>query len=387
MPPPPYPFAWPTPVDPPPLLAEVRRQSPVCPVTMPSGEVGYLVTRHEDARAVLADPAFSLAALWRPDGPRFAPGPRPSVGFSLAGLDPPEHTRVRGLVSRAFTVRRVEALRPAIQRIADELLDRVARAGPPADLVEGLCAPLPISVICQVLGVPPDAREDFRAWSDAITTVDPASPERWRDAWHELGGYLVRLIAAKREAPADDLLSMLIATLGERSPDFELATLAVQLLIAGNETTLNQLGAVIHVLLREPEAYAALCAAPELVPSAIEELLRLHPPNDPLLRAATRDLRIGDTLVPEGSGVLVDPAAANRDPAVFDDPDRFDLRRTGEAHLTFGHAAHFCLGAALARAQLRVAVTGLVRRFPGLRPAAGPAEVGEHAVRALRVTW
>lgn len=184
--------------------------------------------------------------------------------------------------------------------------------------------------------MPPDAREDFRAWSDAITTVDPSSPERWRDAWHELGGYLVRLIAAKREAPADDLLSMLIATLGERSPDFELATLAVQLLIAGNETTLNQLGAVVHVLLREPEAYAALCAAPELVPSAIEELLRLHPPNDPLLRAATRDLRIGDTLVPEGSGVLVDPAAANRDPAVFDDPDRLDLRRTGEAHLTFG---------------------------------------------------
>jgi nocardicin N-oxygenase len=290
-------------------------------------------------------------------------------------------------VSRAFTVRRVQALRPAVQRIADELLDRVARAGPPADLVAGLCAPLPISVICQVLGVPPDAREDFRAWSDAITTVDPASPERWRDAWHELGGYLVRLIAAKREAPADDLLSMLIATLGEHSPDFELATLAVQLLIAGNETTLNQLGAVIHALLRAPEVYAALCAAPELIPSVIEELLRLHPPNDPLLRAATRDLRVGDTLVPRGSGVLVDPAAANRDPAVFDEPDRLDLRRTGEAHLTFGHAAHFCLGAALARAQLRIAVTGLVRRFPGLRPADEPAVLGEHAVRTLPVIW
>ena len=359
---------------------------------MPSGEVGYLVTRHEDARAVLADPAFSLAALWRPGGPRFAPGPRPSVGFSLAALDPPEHTRVRGLVSRAFTVRRVEALRPVIQAIADELLDRIARDGPPADLVAGLCAPLPITVICQVLGVPPGAREDFRGWSDAITGADPAAPERWRDAWHELGGYLVRLIAAKRETPADDLLSMLVATLGEQSTDFELATLAVQLIIAGNETTLNQLGAVIHVLLREPETYAALCAEPGLAGPAVEELLRLHPPNDAMLRAATRDVRIGDTLIPAGSGVLVDPAAANRDPSAFADPDRLDLRRgAGTGHLTFGYAAHFCLGAALARAQLLIAVTGLARRFPGLRAAAGRADlpglVNGHAVRALPVTW
>jgi cytochrome P450 len=358
---------------------------------MPSGEVGYLVTRYEDARTVLADPAFSLAALWRPDGPRFAPGPRPSVGFSLAALDPPEHTRVRGLVSRAFTVRRVEALRPAIQRIADDLLDRIAREGPPADLVAGLCAPLSITVICQVLGIPPGAREDFRAWSDAITTVDPAAPQRWRNAWHELGGYLVRLIAAKRETPADDLLSMLIATLGKRSADFELATLAVQLLIAGNETTLNQLGAIIHVLLREPETYAALCAAPELIPSVIEELLRLHPPNDPLLRASIRDIRIGGTLVPAGSGVLVDPAAANRDPSVFADPDWLDLQRTAGAHLTFGYASHFCLGAALARAQMLIAVTGLVRRFPGLRAAVESAELksrmSEQAECAQPVTW
>jgi nocardicin N-oxygenase len=409
--PPPYPER-PNAVDPSPLLAGLREQAPVCPVRMPSGQVGYLVSRYDDARRVLSDEAFSLTKVWEPGAPQFGAGPQADVTGTLAALDPPRHTRVRRLVGRAFGGRRVERLRDAVWEVADELLDRMAAAGAPADLTEAYCAPLPTLVTCRLLDIPAEDHAAFAQWSYALTPYAAGTAEQWRAAWRDMGAYLTRLIRARREDPADDALSELVAGFDRDGgvTDFELVILLIQLSAVGDEAVREQLRIFALALLRDRDGYAAppaqnghttprdndddtpadrdghavLRADPALIPGAVEELLRLHPRDDPLYRIAVEDRKIAGVVIPAGSGVIVDPSSANRDDSIFTDADRTDFRRAAQHHLTFGYGPRFCPGAALARVELQIALDALVRRFPRLRLAAGNAAAERSG---LLVTW
>ncbi len=391
----PYPFERPRPAEPAPLLAELRRRDPVCPVTMPSGDVAYLVTRYRDAVRVWTDPVFSLARRHHPGAPQFVPGPAIAMRGNLLGVDPPEHTGLRRLAARSFSRRRVEEMGAEIQRLTDGLLDRMAATAPPVDLVTSLCAPLPIAVLARLFGVPGDERASFSAWADAVMSITACTPAQRLVAWHELRAYLARLIAAKRRAPAEDLLSDLATDRRAGLSEQENVNLAVQILVAGYETTLFQLGIFAYVLLGDHETRAALAADPGLVPAAVEELSRLYPPaNSAVLRVATEDVEIGGVHLPAGSGVLIDFTAVNRDPDVFAGTDEVDVERTDVRHLTYGHGPHYCLGATLARAELRAVVGGLIRRFPGLRLAVEPETIPWRPSRRvvqgpleLPVTW
>lgn len=271
----------------------------------------------------------------------------------------------------------------------------MAVAGPPADLVEALCAPLPITVICQLLGVPYEDRMIFRGWSQAMLSVTD-SPEAVFEAAKNLRAYMSDLVAAKTAKPGDDLLSTL-SSAGEEGDALtgpELVNLAVVLLVAGHETTLSQLAASVHALLCRPEMYAALRADPSLVPSAMEELLRVHPTVPQLLfRVTTHDTDVGGVRIPARSGVVISALAANRDSAAFADAHEIDLGRGDNAHVSFGHGPHFCLGASLARTELQVAMTGLVSRFPNLEFAVSPSTISwrtGHLISGpvtLPVTW
>jgi cytochrome P450 len=372
-----YPFAQPTPVDPAPLLAELRQREPVSRIVMPWGDPAYLVTRYHDARQVLLDPVFSLGQVWNPGTAQFVEVPQQPVAASVPNLDPPGHTVLRRLVAPVFTPRRMERARAMVEAVAARLIDE---ARPPADLGRALCDPLPLEVICRLLGLPRQDWESAREWSGAIAMG--GSDEQWQQAWTGLGAYLSALIADKRETPADDVLSELAAVFAGQSelPQFHLVTLGVQLLVDGHQTTSSQLRMVLFALLRDTATYQALVARPELVAATVEELLRLHPHDEPIFRVATTDTTISGTTIPTGSLVLIEQAAVNRDPAAFTDADTMTLSRDDNNHLTFGHGPHRCLGAALARIQIQTVVSELVRRFPGLRLADGQSGVEN-------VTW
>lgn len=390
-----YPFDQPTPIDPSPLFATLRDDEPVCRVTLPWGDTAYLVTRFTDAHRVLSDPAFSFARVWSPAAPRLAAGPSRHAACSMPDLDPPGHTRMRGVVSPAFAPRRLESMRADIRRSTDELLDRVAAAGPPADLVEAYCAPLTLTVICQLAGVPPQDRETVRAWSDAIAGVTDDTREQSRQAWRELAAYVRRLIAGTRETPAGDVLSELVAAFDghDELAETDLITLVVQLLIDGYQTTLAQFRKLAYALLIRPVLYATLSAHQEKVPAAVEELLRLHAHDEPILRVATEEVAIAGVTVPAGGLVVIEPPVVNRDPAIFERADELDIGRADNNHLTFGHGPHHCLGAALVRLELQVAVARLTRRFPALRLAVALGNVTWRAgqtilgIQELPVTW
>jgi len=344
----------------PPLYRALRADCPVAPTVLPSGDPGYLLSRYQDIRRVLADPVFSRAATVRPEAPKLTAMPFDAGG--LFTLDPPEHTRLRALVVQEFTPRRVDGLRPLIADAADRLVDALVAAGPGTDLIAAYAFPLPAFVICELLGVPFADRERFQGWSDALLSLDAPSPT----ARGELLGYLAALVADKRQHPGDDLLSDLAgADLDER----ELLTMAMTLLIAGHETTAGMIGASVLTLLLRPGGLTALGAAlPEDISALVEELLRYNPLGDGgPLRVTLRDTEVGGTLIPRNSAVIAAIGSANRDVRVFTDPETFDPDRTGRPHLAFGHGAHYCLGASLARAELAIAVTTLARRLPGLR--------------------
>lgn len=357
-----YPFPQPTPVDPAPLLAELRQREPVSRIVMPWGDQAYLVTRYQDARAVLLDPVFSLGQVWNPGTAQFVAVPRQPVAASVPNLDPPGHTVLRRLVAPVFTPRRMERARAMIEYVATRLIDEVQ-----PDLGRALCDRLPLEVVCRLIGVPQQDWERVREWSDSIAIG--GSDEQWQQGWSGLGGYLSQLIKDKRDAPADDVLSELVTVFAEQSelPEFHLVTLGVQLLVDGHQTTSSQLRMVLFALLRDTAMYQALVAQPEMAAATVEELLRLHPHDEPIFRVATRDTSIGDTAIPAGSLVLIEQAAVNRDPAAFADADAMTVNRNDNNHLTFGHGAHRCLGAALARVQIQTVVSDLVRRYPGLR--------------------
>ncbi|MFG2142263.1 cytochrome P450 [Streptomyces sp. NPDC048650] len=391
-----YPFERPDALEPCPHYKRLRETCPVADIRMPSGDQALLVTDYESVRTILSDARFSRAATAQPGAPRI--GTEPQNAKNLLSMDPPEHTRVRRLVSREFTARRVAALRPRIQSCTDELLDAMERTGSSTDLVPAFAFPLPVTVICELLGVPLDEREQIAEWSGTVLSTVSLPVEQIVAAHTGLATYLGGLIAAKRQKPGDDLLSALVSIHeadAERLDEEELLHLAITLLIAGHETTTNQIANSVLALLTHPEQFEAVRRDPGMVPAAAEELLRFVPPGDEAtLRIAVEEVKLGDTVVPAGTAVLASLASANRDAGQFTDADTLDVTRApGAQHLTFGYGIHYCLGAGLARLELEIALESLLRRFPTLQLAVPAEQVPRssgrliHGVTSLPVTW
>ncbi|MFB8438757.1 cytochrome P450 [Streptomyces niveus] len=388
--------------DPYPYYAKLRESGPVHETRTPRGDRLWLIVGHREARAALADPRLAKS-------PATVGGSMLDervIGPNLLVVDPPDHTRLRKLVASEFTARRVAGLRERIQRLTDELIDAMLPAGR-GDLVESLSYPLPITVICELLGVPAGDRDVFRAWSTEI--VAPAGPESEHTAVHELGAYFDELIEDKRCAgPSDDLLSALLRTRaedGDRLSAAELRAMAYLLLVAGHETTVNLITNAVRALLGHPDQLASLREDFGLLDGAIEETLRYDGPVlNGTARFTTEPVTVGGTVIPAYEAVLVGLGAAGRDPARYQDPDRFDIRRTATAtatgakgrnhgHLAFGHGIHHCLGAPLARLEARIAIRTLLERCPDLTldPDAGPLDwlpgMLIRGVRGLPVRW
>ncbi|MEV4346328.1 cytochrome P450 [Actinoplanes sp. NPDC049596] len=346
--------------DPHPFYAALRRTDPVHLVTLPNGSRAWLVTRYEDAKRALSDPRLSK---------QYPVVGLPAVSRHMLSADPPDHTRLRRLVSAAFTARRVEALRPRIEEITAGLLDDVARSGrDEIDLIDAFAFPLPIQVICELLGVPGEDRDDFRTWTNIIV-AGPQPGVDHRGAVMALIAYIRELLVKRRRQSGDDLLAALLEVRDDqdRLTEDELTSMVFLLLIAGHETTVNLIGNGAWLLLSRPERWERLVAGPSLLPAAIEEMLRFEAPVETAtFRIAVTDLTIGGRPVAAGDQVVVGLLAANRDDR-FDAPDEMRLDRENNPHLAFGHGIHYCLGAPLARLEGMVAFTRLAERFPGLR--------------------
>ncbi|MBO0656258.1 cytochrome P450 [Streptomyces triculaminicus] len=350
--------------------ARLREAGPVHRVTGPDGRPAWLVTRYDDVRRALADPRLSLDRRHALPGNYSGFSLPPALDANLLNMDPPDHTRVRGLVVKAFTPGRVDRLRVPVRRVADELLDAV-EAGDErrTDLLESYAGPLPIIVICDLLGVPPDARQDFRAWTDALITPDRERPHLMKEAVAGLMGYFTGLIRAKRAEPGDDLLSDLIAVRdGEDAlSEDELTSLAFLILFAGYENTVHLIANAVLALLDHPRLLSELRANPDGLGAAVEELGRWDGPSPLAIRRfPLEDMEIGGVRVPAGETVLLSIASANRDPRHFPDPDRLDLRRERSGHLALGHGIHYCLGAPLARMETETALAALLERFKNM---------------------
>ncbi len=365
--------------DPYPVYRQLRERDPVhwCE---PWGQ--WVVSRFDDVLAVNKDPARFSSFGWErkftaqfPDLPHLQRHYATSV---LSMTDPPEHTRLRRLVVRSFTPRVLEAMRPRIEALVEELLDRLDGRSE-ADLIAEFAYPLPAIVIGELLGAPEVGRERFIEWSaDVVAVVGTGSvdPERARRADRTLAefrAFLEPVIADRRRHPREDLMSLLSRPdeNGEQLTDDELVSTCIVLLFAGHETTANLIGNGLLALLRHPAELELLRAEPDLVPSAVEELLRYDSPVQRNRRLATGDVEFGDKTIHEGDSVLAFLGAANRDPERFESPDALDLRRSPNHHQAFGYGIHFCVGAALSRIEGPIAITRLLSRFPGLRLAAG----------------
>jgi cytochrome P450 len=345
------------------LEARIRVQAPVHQVQTLTGATVWLITRYSDARVALVDPRLSKSITGGPFEPFMS---------HMLNSDPPRHTRLRAVLSAAFTARRVATLRPRIEEVTAELLDDLHRRDE-ADLVEDFAAPLPITVIGELLGVPTHRRADLRAWTAALTTGTRG--QDYTNAGRSMVDYVTALIETKRSDPTEDLLSDLIAASGPtgRLSEQELLSTALLMITAGHETTVNLISNGVLTLLRHPEHCAALRADPSGIPSTVDEFLRFDSPmRYASPRVSTEALTIGDTVIPAGEVVLIGLSSSNRDPDRFPDPDRFDPDRSVTGHLAFGHGIHHCLGAPLARLQAQIAIGGLLDRFAALRLAADP---------------
>ena len=383
--------------DPYPVYARLRSQGPVHRVYDPDGEEVWLVVGHEACRTAFTDPRLSRNWLRSGNIKQIVntEQSQPALMHMLMS-DPPDHTRLRRLVAREFTPRRIDSLAPRIQQVTDELLDRMlAVEERRADLIASFAFPLPMTVICELLGVPELDRDAFRRWSNEM--VARTSPEAEALAYQEESAYLAELIAAKRAKPGEDLLSGLIHTAdedGDRlSPD-ELIGMSNLLLIAGHETTVNLIGNGLRALFAHPGQLADLRADFGLLDGAIEEMLRYDGPVETSTdRLALEDVELGGVTIPAGSTVLITMADADRDPERFKDPDWFDIRRDSRGHIAFGHGLHYCLGAPLARLEGRIAFRTLLERCPDLAPDADESELPWtpglliRGVRKMPVRW
>jgi cytochrome P450 len=365
--------------DPYPFYRRLREMEPVHWVDLPRVEIPgfdlpgiWLVTRYADVTSVLRDDRFSAR---RPMMEALAASTAlAGMTRSLLFVDPPDHTRLRTLVTKAFTPRVVDALRPRIHAVVDELLRPAARDGR-LELMHDLAAPLPVIVIAELLGIPIADRERFKQWSDDLVVVADgtramAGIVEAERAAGELAEYLRSIIAARRVFPRDDLISALVGAhdQGRSLSEEELLATCTLLLVAGNETTTNLIGNAVHALLHHPDEIARLRADRSLVRGAIEECVRYDSPVQLTSRVATCDLELGGKLVRAGEEVDLILGAANRDPEQFADPDRLDVTRPDCRHVSFGHGLHFCLGAALARVEAQIALEMLAARFPHIRP-------------------
>ncbi|MER5933581.1 cytochrome P450 [Streptomyces sp. NPDC002054] len=366
------------------VYERLRDSAPVCRISGTDGAPAWLVTRYDDVREALADPRLSLDKTNAAEGNYRGFSLPPALDANLLNMDPPDHTRIRSLVGRAFTPRRIEQLRTPIRATADRLLDALGPAGS-ADLVAAYAAPLPIIVICDLLGIPEDRRLDFRTWTDALIVPDPSRPEAAKAAVRAMLGFFTELMAHKRSQPADDLLSDLIAVRdgdGDRLSEDELMSLAFLILFAGYENTVQLIGNAIHTLLQHPDHLALLRKDPSRLPAAVTELMRYEGPALLAIRRfATEDITIAGVTVPAGETVLLSLSAANRDPARFSRPDALDFDRDTSGHLALGHGIHYCLGAPLARAETEIALAALLERYPTLEPV-GPAPQWRQSLRA-----
>ncbi|MFC9594883.1 cytochrome P450 [Streptomyces sp. NPDC056944] len=393
-------FTWEFASDPYPAYAWLREHAPVHRTTLPSGVEAWLVTRYADARQALADQRLSKNPAHHDESPHAKgktgiPGERKAELMThLLNIDPPDHTRLRRLVSKAFTPRRVAEFAPRVQELTDRLIDSFVERGS-ADLIHEFAFPLPIYAICDLLGVPPEDQDDFRDWAGMMIRHGGGPRGGVARSVKKMRGYLAELIHRKREEPGDDLISGLIKASdhGEHLTENEAAAMAFILLFAGFETTVNLVGNGLYALLRHPEQRALLqasLAAGEtgLLETGVEELLRFDGPVEMATwRYATRALTIGGQEIPAGEPVLVVLAAADRDPERFDGPDVLDLARRDNQHLGYGHGIHYCLGAPLARLEGQAALATLLTRLPDLRLAADPAELrwrGGLIMRGLR---
>ncbi|GAA2121293.1 cytochrome P450 [Actinomadura alba] len=394
----PMPRAAGCPFDPAPALRDLRAEAPLVKVRTWDGSTPWLVTRHAEQRALLADRRIS-ADVTRPGYPHVTAASRERRLRTRAfiGMDDPEHARLRRMVTAPFAIKRVEALRPAIQRIVDRLIDDMLAGPKPVDLVQAFALPVPSLVICELLGVP-YADHDFFQRNTRVLVNRDQPPEAMREAVDALIDYLERLVAEKLAHPAADLLSKLGVEQVRRGEltAHELAVTGMLLLVAGHETTANMIALGTLALLEHPDQLAALRATddPKLIAGAVEELLRyLSIVHSGRRRVALEDIEIGGRVIHAGDGVIMANEVANRDEDVFTDPDRLDVHRDARGHVAFGFGVHQCLGQPLARVELQVVYGTLYRRVPGLRLAVDRDQVPFkhdgliYGVYELPVTW
>ncbi|MER6998700.1 cytochrome P450 [Streptomyces sp. NPDC000410] len=362
---------------------DLLEQRPVTKVRFYDGSFVWLVNRHEDVRAALSDPRLSNDPTKQSDIDLSAATGIPDdlaeyFRRNMFRSDEPDHGRLRKLVSREFTMRRINALRPRIQEIAEDLLEKFAATGG-GDLVGALARPLPLTVMCELLGVPEEDRADFQTWSQHVVESDPAFAERNAVSYRGLFECIRSLIRRRRDEPGEDLLSALVELrdCGDRLSEAELVSTVFLLLVAGIETTVNVIGTGAFLLLTHPGQLARLRADGALMGSAVEEILRYMAPIEMTSRHTLAPVEIGGVPIAAQSTVLINLAAANRDPARFEDPQSFRVDRNDGSHLTFGHGIHYCLGAALARAEAEIAFAALLKHFPTI----------ELAVPTTALTW
>ena len=380
--------------DPYPTYAKLRSSAPVYRAALPDGRGVWLITRYDDVLAVLKDQRF--VKDWRgaltPEQLAQVP-PIPEVmkplSQNMLDTDPPDHERLRALVSKAFTPRLIERLRPRVQAISDGLLDAVQDRGE-MDLINDYAFPLPITVIAELLGVPAEDRNNFREWSDAAVSGN-ASQEYMEQIliphMQAFTDYLRALFEEKRSNPKDDLVSALVRAeeAGDRLSEDELLGMVFLLLVAGHETTVNLIGNGVLALLQHPDQLRKLKEDPSLIKPAVEELLRYDGPVETSTeRFAREDVEIGGQVIPRGDMVLVVLAAADHDPERFPDPDALDITRTDNRHLAFGKGIHHCLGAPLARMEGEIAISTLLRRMPNLRLKGSPESLSWRPGMILR---
>jgi cytochrome P450 len=361
------------------FFARLRESRPVTPVRMPDYGRTWIITRYADARAALTDPRLANKVRHWPGGDRSFPKEAAGV-HALLNTDPPDHTRLRPLVQKAFTARRAGQLRPRTKEIATGLLDEMVARGDVVDLLDGYARPLPITVICELLGIP----VADRGWIWATVTDYGKGGEELQRVPRELAAYFTGLIAAKRAEPGNDLLSALVLAHDNADEDgaeaalttVELLSAAYHLVMAGFDTTVNLIASGTLALLTHPGEMARLRQDPSLLRAAVEELLRFaNPVNHVTARFTTEDLPIGGVVIPAGEQVLIAISSANRDPAQFPDPNCLDLGRDTSGHVAFGHGIHYCLGAPLARMEAEVALGALFARFPEISLAVPPQEL------------
>ena len=384
--------------DPTPELAEIREADGVRTVISALGNPVHLITRHEDVKAVLSDherfsnsrpPGFTL-----PGAPEMSEDELASArAGNLLGLDPPEHQRLRRMLTAEFTIRRMKRLEPRIVEIVDARLDAMTAAGPPSDLVADFALPIPSLVICELLGVPYEDRDDFQHRSTLQLDLSLPIAERLA-LQRQSREYMRGLVGRARQDPGEDILGMLVRDHGAELSDDELVGIAGLLLLAGHETTSNMLGLGVLALLRHPEQLAAVRDDPEAIGPAVEELLRwLSIVQNAIPRFTTTDVEVAGVRISAGELVFASLPAGNRDPEFIDSPDVLDIRRGAPGHLAFGHGVHHCLGAPLARIEMRIAIPALLRRFPTLA-LAEPFDAVQYrsfhfiyGLKSLAVTW